>query len=116
MNTENMKMTRKQAKPIIERAFPEYNGRKIQVVFTDHMTPCDLNWGGGTKNTYAFLNVNGEIMRYSPAAPWIEVNEDKRIEIQPNVLIVKHSIFCGHDTGITIYAHPDLAQKMLTAA
>jgi hypothetical protein len=111
---EGIKLTRKQAKPIIDACYPEYNGRKITLEFTDHIIPWDLNWGGGTRNTYTFLNARGESKRYRPAAPWCEMSEGKRVELQPDVVVVEHSIFCGHDTGLTIYAHPALAPKLLS--
>ena len=112
MNT--IKITRKQALPIIKATFPDYNGRKIHVEFRENITFYDTNWGGGTKNTYSFVRADGAIAHYDAPAPWVNPVEGKRVPLPPDVIVVCHSIFCGQDCGLTIYAHPSLAEKMLS--
>jgi len=108
-----MKLSRKQAKPILNASFPDYSGRKIKLVETDHVTLCDLNWGGGSRNYYCLLRASdGAAMHYEPAAPWAEMNEGSRVALSPRVLVVEHSIFCGQDCGITIYAHPEAMARL----
>ena len=111
MNT--IKITRKQALPIIRATFPNYNGRKVKVEFRESITFFDTNWGGGTKNTYAFVRADGAIAHYDAPAPWVNPVEGKTVPLPPDVIVVCHSIFCGQDCGLTIYAHPSLAEKML---
>lgn len=110
-----MKLTRKQAKPILEKSFPEYNGRTISLEFVDHVTFYDTNWGGGTRNKYHAVRADGRTSRLVVPAPWVNPVEGKTIDLPEGVLIVEHAIFCGHDCGITIYAHPMYAPKWLTA-
>ena len=56
---ETIKISAKQAKPILARTFPSYKGRKVKVELTDKVFIHDTNWGGGTKNTYAALQHDG---------------------------------------------------------
>ena len=110
-----VKLTRKQAKAIIEASFPNYTGRKITVEFTEKVTFSDTNWGGGSRNQYHAINANGRTARLHAPAPWVNPVEGKTIELPADVLIVKHSMFCGQDCGLRIYAHPVNAPKWLTA-
>ena len=112
-----MKMTlnKKQAKPIIEKTFPDYNGRKFKIEFVARITFYDTNWSGGTKNTYAFIRADGltEVLKNIPS-PFNNPLEGYSTELPLNVMVVKHSYFCGHDMGITIYANPKYCPKWLT--
>lgn len=110
-----VKLTRKQAKPILEATFPEYRGRKIKVEFTDRVTFWDTNWGGGTRNYYKFVHVSGKVATLAPAAPWMNVVEGHMVLIPEDVLVVMHSIFCGKDVGVTVYCNPRNAPKWLEA-
>lgn len=112
---DTLKITRKQAKPIVDVTFPEYTGRKITVRFQTSVTFYDTNWDGGTKSDYAAVNVDGRTGRFEAPAPWINPLEGKTVNLPVDVLIVKHSYFCGQDAGITIYAHPANAPRLLTA-
>ena len=87
-------------------AFPEYKGRKFAVEFTPTVTFYDTNWGGGSRNVYTAVSSDGRTATLSVPAPWINTVEGKTIEMPVDVLIVKHSFFCGKDMGITIYASP----------
>ena len=110
---QEIKITRKQAKPVLKVSFPEYNGRKVKVSFTDKVYVYDLNWSGGTRNEYKILSVNGIDSVPSPA-PWDNPFEGTTISMTSDMMVVKHAYFCGHDLGITIYAHPSYAPKWLT--
>jgi len=110
-----IKITRKQANKILSVTFPDYSGRKISVCFQEKITFYDTNWGGGSKNDYKFLNVNGEMTPLPTPAPWNNPFEGQTIEIPPHVLVVCHQYFCGHDMGIKIYSNPQNAPKWLTA-
>lgn len=102
-----MKITRKEAKPIIAATFPEYRGRRINVKFSKEISFWDTNWGGGTKNTYKALNMEtSKVGAFYAPAPWINPVEGVTIELPENVLVIEHSMFCGHDLGLTIHAHP----------
>jgi len=46
---KTMKLTKKQAWPIVSRVFPEYKGRKFTLEYGDNVTFWDLNWSGGSR-------------------------------------------------------------------
>ena len=108
-----IKITRKQALPIIQSTFPDYTGRKIKIEFTDKVTFYDTNWSGGTRNYYVALRSDGSTRAPYIPAPWINTVEGSKVELPENVLIIMHSYFCGSDMGITIYANPCYAPKLL---
>jgi len=103
-----MKITlnKKQAKPILEKSFPDYTGRKFQIEFVEKITFWDTNWSGGTKNSYSFIRSDGITTPLNVPSPFNNPLEGFQTEIPQNILVVKHSYFCGQDMGITIYAHP----------
>jgi hypothetical protein len=115
MNTQ-IKIMKKQAQPIVDLVFPDYTGRKFKLEFTDQVLFYDTNWGGGTRNYYAAVKSNGAHQGLSIPAPWVNPVEGLTMQLPPDVLIVAHSIFFGHDMGITIYAHPSNAPKWLKEA
>ena len=113
MTNHTMKVTRKQAENIIKATFPEYRGRKIKVEFRPEVTFYDTNWGGGSRNQYAAVKADGTKARLNVPAPWLNVVEGATVPLPADVLIVEHSIFCGKDCGLTIYANPVNLPKWL---
>lgn len=110
---QTQKLTRKQAAKILELTFPDYQGRKISIEFTPRVTLYDLNWSGGTRNEYAAVRSDGKSGIFSAPAPWVNPYEGMSIEMKPEILLVEHSVFCGHDMGVRIYAHPTHLPKWL---
>src|SRR3990167_6708262 len=108
-----IKVTRKQVWPLVKQVFPEYSGRKFSIVPRDTITFYDLNWGGGSKNTYRFVSDSGDIVGLPVSAPWLEPNEGRTVALPPEFLVLKHTIFCGKDLGITIYTHPANMPRLL---
>ena len=113
---ETIKLTTKQAKPIVETVFPNYRGRKFNMNFVEKVMFYDTNWGGGTRNKYAFVASDGRTAVLNAPAPWVNVIEGKVFDLPADVLVVEHTIFCGKDCGITIYAHPCHLPKWLTTS
>jgi hypothetical protein len=110
-----LKITRKQAKAIIDATFPNYRGNKVSIHFQNQITFSDTNWGGGTKNEYAAVASDGRTARMDTPAPWLNAYEGVTQPIGENVLVVEHTIFCGKDLGITIYANTCHMPKWLEA-
>lgn len=112
---QSVKLNTKQAKPIVKATFPDYRGRKFRLEFRDSVRFYDVNWSGGSKNEYKLVNTSGQIGTLAGVtrAPWDNPIEGQEFSLSPDVMIVKHSFFCGSDMGITIYAHPSLAPKLL---
>lgn len=115
MQNTTVKVRKAQVRPVIEATFPDYKGRRFEIEFTPHITFRDTNWGGGTRNQYAAVSGDGQVKTFTAPAPWINPIEGKRVELPENVLIVCHTVFCGQDLGITIYANPCYLPKWLPA-
>lgn len=112
-----MKLNKKQVWPIVEHAFPDYTGRKFSLEFNASPTVYDTNWGGGTRNQYKLVQLT-ESFGYVPFptfAPWANPIEGEKFPMRQGFALVVHSIFCGKDCGITIYAHPADQMVALTA-
>jgi hypothetical protein len=91
---------------IVKACYPNYRGRKI---FVDDQIPTyDLRsyWDDGSRTYYVFYQpVTDTVYHLGSNHPWFEskkpvINCEKMPE---SVCLVAHSIFCGKDTGITIY-------------
>jgi hypothetical protein len=90
--------------------FPSYVVR-----FQDTITFSDTNWGGGTRNYYKFLRTDGKAVSLTVPAPWKNDIEGQTVEIPDNVMVVEHTIFCGHDLGIRIYLNTNHIPRWITA-
>jgi hypothetical protein len=94
-----------------------YTGRKFHVeVVTEVTIPSDANvWGGGSRDSYTAIRLadGATVTLGSNEAPWSPQRQDKVIALQPDYAVVRHSIFCGKDTGLTFFVHPANAGKFL---
>ena len=93
-------------KRICSVAFPEWRGKKIKL---DTDIPSQLNsyWDGGSKDTYVFVELaTMKTAHLSSNHPFFEKDKPRDLNMLPiGMILVKHSIFCGKDAGITIYAN-----------
>lgn len=94
-----------------------YTGKAFKAIACLDMTiPCDAGlWSGGSREEYTVVRLaDGKTV--SPvdhnAAPW-DKRSDLKVSITPGLMVVKHSMFCGKDTGLTFYIHPDNVTAML---
>jgi len=110
-----MKLNKAQVRDILALTYPEYRGRKYAIEFVPTLMIYNTNWAGGSRNTYTAIRYDGRCSRLGVPAPWVNTVEGKTIELTPEIMIVKHCIFCGRDLGITIYAHPSHLPKWLPA-
>ncbi len=111
--TTQVKLTTKQARPIVQIAFPDYAGRKFSLEFSETAEIYNTDWDGGSHNDYVFIRRTGEHSSLPTYAPWDSPVEGKRIALTPDLMVVKHTFFCGQDCGIRIYAHPSIAPYWL---
>jgi len=111
----SMKLSRPQYKNIVAATFPEYTGRKVKMVFKDRLTIYNTNWAGGSRIEYAAVKSDGRTALFDAPAPWSNPVEGATIDMPEDAMIVTHQIFCGHDMGITIYAHPSHLPKWIAA-
>ena len=99
---------------MVKKVYPDYNGRKFNIEFQDKITLYDTNWAGGTKNTYKFISADGLTKELDIPAPWFNNIEGSTIPISEKFLVIRHSYFCGHDMGITIFGSTKYAPRWLT--
>lgn len=115
MSNVTLKLTSKQYKQIVKATYPEYTGRTVKMVFTEKVSIYNTNWEGGSRTQYAAVNSDGKVAHIDAPAPWLNMVEGATVSMPENALIVTHSIFCGQDAGITIYAHPCHLPKWIAA-
>jgi hypothetical protein len=111
---QTIKLTKAQAKNIVNATFPDYTGRKFKLEISDTISFYDLNWSGGTCNKFVAV-ANGEIHGMFVPAPWKNTAEGQTVDLPSEIVVVEHSFFCGHDMGITIHINPANTQKWLEA-
>lgn len=88
-----------------------YRRRKVLVKVVDSITLTDLNWSGGTRNTYHAMKLEtGEIKTASQLSvphPMDNEMEGARVALIPDHVIIRTGHFCGKESLMTIYVHPD---------
>lgn len=101
----------KDVKSIILATFPDYKKRKIIINVSKQIQFHNLNWSGGSRNTYKACTIDGKFMptkvNMNSLAPWNNQFEGLKIDIPRNVIIVQHSYFCGKETTMTFFVNPD---------
>lgn len=101
-------------KKIAKQAFPDYKGRKYAINQKGSLTLYNTNWGGGSRNYYTAYNYeNGKFAPLANYSPWFNPAEGSTVVIPPFCCVIEHSIFCGHDCGITIYLSKTEEQKLI---
>jgi hypothetical protein len=104
-------------KAICKQAFPSYRGRKIREDRSGRVSFYDLNWSGGTRNTYRAVRLNdGASSGFdgSSPPPWANPMEGASVTIPAGYVIVEETIFCGKGPWMRIYWPAD--PPALTAA
>jgi hypothetical protein len=99
---------------IVRATFPGYKGKKFKLS-TDVPGRLDSYWDGGSRDYYAFYELStGKQFSVSSNHPFFESHNPRKLDSLPNgIVLVKHSIFCGKDVGITIYVNPEQLTPLL---
>jgi hypothetical protein len=114
-------------KRILAATWPDYAGRKVELLITDKVHLSSYTGEGGSWNEWKALEL-GEFriadvechggLSAHVAGPgslaWNTAFEATRMV--PNIAYVGRIHFCGKDMGVRIVIHPDNAVKMLEAA
>jgi len=105
-----MKVSKSLVRPIVEAAFPSYKGRKFFVQVVNEVTLCNLNWDGGSRDEYRIVRLSdmktADLSSINMPAPWNNKFEGNRLVLSEGYAVVRHSIFCGHDSGLGIFVLP----------
>lgn len=94
-----------------------YTGRKFRAeVCETYTVPMDAGlWSGGTRETFHIVRLADgaklPVVEHN-ASPW-SGRQDVPVKIEPGFVLVRHSMFCGRDMGLTFHVHPADAVKML---
>mgnify|MGYP001616054290 CR=1 FL=1 len=108
-------------KAIVKAAFPDYHGRKIKFVVTVDPQHFTTWWDGGSKDDVVAIELSTmRVVEFPESSPYEAEGASRQayrhgLAPLPGIALVNQSIFCGTNTGITIYLHPDNAPKMLPA-
>jgi hypothetical protein len=95
-----------------------YNGKRFQAEPAESVTiPSYAGlWDGGSRTTYSAIELaTGRTVPVSDnmSAPWSDKRQDVTVPLKSGFAIVKHSIFCGKDMGLTFLVHPSDIVKLI---
>jgi hypothetical protein len=110
-----LSQTNPEVKKIIKATYPNYKGRKV--FFNDQVPTHELRsyWDEGSRTYYAFYQPStGTVWPLGSNHPWFERNKPAPTceKMPDDVCLVAHSIFCGKDCGITIYARKPVVKEI----
>ena len=101
---------------IMKLAFPDYKGRKFEVVEATTVSLGGAYWSGGSRNTWKAVQLGPEV-KVVEASAMIQnpfrVPQAPVLEMVSGVAIVRHCIFQGKDLGLKLYLHPSNMVKMI---
>lgn len=98
----------------------DYNGRKFEAVTCETLiisAEAGL-WSGGSRDSYSCVRLSdGESMDMpnESAAPWDSTRRNRVVPVAPGFAIVRHSVFCGRDSGLVFYVNPADVAALLPA-
>lgn len=105
-------------KSLVSKAYPNYSGRKFRLQVSEDSLDVRSYWDEGSREYFTFANLaTGEVSSAVPAQSAYDrkISGADSVELPTGFACIKHAIFCGHDTGITIIVRPENAAKLLTA-
>lgn len=98
-----------------------YTGRQFAAIVTETTTIPALAglWSGGTRDSYVIVRLADGAELPAPVHqglhPDDKARRDTPIKLEPGIAVVRHTIFCGKDHGLTFYVHPADAAQLLPA-
>lgn len=103
---------------IVRATFPTYRGRKFRVQVSDAPINAASSWEGGSRDYFRFVNLaTFDATATMPAQSAFDRPAGiGAVPMPAGFACVRHSIFCGKDTGLTIIVRPDNAAPLLPPA
>lgn len=92
-------------KELLAITFPEYKGRKFELIIRDKYQMADY-WSEGSRRYARVINLqNAKVAdnKFANSHPGFTPECHAEFDIPEGVAVVEHNIFCGHDLGIKIY-------------
>lgn len=97
--------------PIVRATYPDYKKRRVYIQAASSVMLYSLNWSGGSRNEYRACTLDGQPVgtaeRFNHVAPWENPAEGKQVPLPQGVVIVRGGYFCGKESTLTLYVHPD---------
>ena len=101
---------------ITRAAFPKYNGRKYSLENSGRPVNIKSYWDGGSRDYFAIVNLETKKILPIPQNGTMfdggKIAHDG-VVVPAGYVIVRHSIFMGKDSGITLYVDPVTAINFL---
>lgn len=99
---------------LMQRAYPDYKGRKFFLEITDEEFDCISYWDEGSRTYYKFVTPDGNMMQLPNTHPYYQhTTENRTAKLTTGLACIKHSIFCGHDCGLTLMLCSADAPKLI---
>lgn len=97
-----------------------YDGKKFSARVAESVTvPSDAGlWSGGSRDVYSLVELASGVRHPMPGqntSPFDGARQERTVTLKPGFTVVRHTIFCGKDMGLTFYVHPDNAAALLPA-
>ncbi len=97
-----------------------YRGKQFQAEVCETVTvPIDAGlWDSGSREKYHGVRLADGAMvelAHHSTAPWDPKRRENVVTLQPGIAVVRHSVFCGTDMGLTFYVHSADAAPLLPA-
>lgn len=95
-----------------------YDGKMFKAEVCERVTiPMDAGlWSGGSREIYRVVRLadGAEIQPIDPnASPWDPSRKERIVQLETGIAVIRHTMFCGKDLGLTFYVHPTNAAAML---
>lgn len=101
---------------LMQDMYPDYKGRKFFLEVTEKEFDVTSYWDEGSRTYYKFVNPNGDVLHLPDTHPFHQHNKENRIaKLVPGLACVRHTIFCGHECGLTIMLHPNDMPKQISS-
>ena len=103
-------------KRIFKLAYPAYRGRTFKLSIYEDGVEHNWNsyWSGGSREYFAFIKLSTMELMVAPQNGTPFDRASYRGQLPAGIVAVRHSIFCGKDTGLTIIARASDITPMLT--
>ncbi len=104
---------------LVAATFPDYTGKKYAI---DTAETVDVRsyWDGGSRDYYAVARIMPDSTIQSMEIPQMSMHDPHYVgadrvptNMWENMVIVRHSYFCGKDSGITFIVHPSMITRGL---
>lgn len=94
-------------KQTAKTAFPGWKGRKFYVDTLEKPRRLSSYWDGGSRDEYRVVCLQTGNVTYPPTVYPFGGENNPDYQPQAGFALVEHSVFCGKDSGCTVYLHPE---------